>query len=78
MNKLLSICIPTYNRAQFLPALLESIITQINGHEDKVEIIVSDNASTDNTKQITQNDKSAEHFFKNAKKILSGDEATSN
>jgi abequosyltransferase len=45
----LSICIPTYNRAKFLPELLDSIISQAN---DEIEIVISDNASTDNTKEI--------------------------
>jgi len=50
----LSICIPTYNRAGYLAELLESIVTQLGGFEDRVEICVSDNASTDNTDEIIQ------------------------
>lgn len=46
----LSICIPTYNREKFLGELLESILAQANPSE--VEIVVSDNASTDNTSQV--------------------------
>lgn len=46
----LSICIPTYNREQFLGELLESILAQAKPSE--VEIVVSDNASTDNTSQL--------------------------
>jgi abequosyltransferase len=45
----LSICIPTYNRAEFLPATLESIAEQWG---DDLELTVSDNASTDSTKEI--------------------------
>jgi len=45
----LSICIPTYNRAQFLTTTLESVISQAN---DEVEIVISDNASTDSTKSL--------------------------
>ncbi len=47
----LSICIPTYNRAKYLPELLDSIISQapIDG---TLEICISDNASTDNTKEL--------------------------
>lgn len=48
---MLSICIPTYNRADFLPDTLESIISQA---DSTVEIVVSDNASTDNTYDIIQ------------------------
>lgn len=47
----LSICIPTYNRAALLKEALESIISQAT---DQIEIVVSDNASTDNTKEIIE------------------------
>lgn len=47
----LSICIPTYNRARFLPDLFDSILAQI-GHTIEVEVVVSDNASTDDTAAI--------------------------
>jgi len=50
-NPLLSICIPTYNRAEFLKDALDSIITQIN-ENNNVEICVSDNASEDNTEDL--------------------------
>lgn len=43
---ILSICIATYNRKQLLLELLESIFAY--SHED-IEVIVSDNASTDGT-----------------------------
>lgn len=46
MDKLLSICIPTYNRAQFLILALDSIIPQISS---EIEIIISNNGSTDQT-----------------------------
>ncbi|WP_295794827.1 glycosyltransferase family 2 protein [Mucilaginibacter sp.] len=46
---ILTIAIPTYNRAVFLNKALNSIQTQLIGYEDLVEIIVSDNCSTDNT-----------------------------
>ncbi len=45
----LAICIPTYNRANFLPDTLNSIICQASGD---VEIVVSDNASSDNTEEV--------------------------
>jgi abequosyltransferase len=47
----LSICIPTYNRAAFLPATLESIAAQWG---DDLEITVSDNGSTDDTARIVE------------------------
>lgn len=46
MSPLLSICIPTYNRAGFLAEAIASVLDQ--GGAD-VEITVSDNASTDGT-----------------------------
>lgn len=49
MNIKLSICIPTYNRGAFIVATLESIIAQAS---EDVEIVVSDNASTDNTPDV--------------------------
>lgn len=55
MNKpLLSICIPTYNRAPYLKELLDSIVCQFNDLEvyEQVEIVISDNASEDNTTEI--------------------------
>ncbi len=48
--KLLSFCVPTYNGEGHVHLLLESVLSQINdGNRDKVEICVSDNASTDET-----------------------------
>jgi glycosyltransferase involved in cell wall biosynthesis len=48
---ILSLCIPTYNRGSYLQRCLDSIVRQV-GDNDEVEIIVSDNASDDNTKDI--------------------------
>src|SRR5579864_6892264 len=45
----LSICIPTYNRANLIGATLDSILAQIT---DECEIVISDNASTDNTEEV--------------------------
>lgn len=50
MTKTLSICIPTYNRAGVLIALLESIVGDAPpALRDRLEICISDNASTDDT-----------------------------
>ncbi|MDW7973329.1 MAG: glycosyltransferase family 2 protein, partial [Thermodesulfovibrio sp.] len=50
---LLSICIPTYNRAPFLDEAIESVISQITDDiKDLVELCISDNASEDNTEDI--------------------------
>ncbi len=45
----LSICIPTYNRSEYLNECLRSIFISAAGYEHEIELIVSDNASTDNT-----------------------------
>lgn len=54
-QKLLSICIPTYNRADCLKRLLDNIIHQVPGSEEVIEICISDNGSTDNTREIILN-----------------------
>jgi abequosyltransferase len=53
MKSRLSICIPTYNREPFLKVLLDSIISQAN--PDEVQIAISDNASSDQTKKLVEN-----------------------
>jgi abequosyltransferase len=53
MQYKLSICIPTYNRAKYLPELLDSIISQVN-LENPIEICVSDNASEDHTAELIE------------------------
>ncbi|WP_084677720.1 glycosyltransferase family 2 protein [Thermodesulfatator atlanticus] len=54
-NTLLSICIPTYNRGNFLNETIESVVLQITDDiKDKVELCISDNASTDNTDEIIE------------------------
>lgn len=49
---LLSICIPTYNRAECLQKSIESIICQPEFQNGDVEIAISDNASTDDTEAL--------------------------
>lgn len=51
---LLSLCIPTYNRAQYLEKSIQSIICQDEFLNGDVEIVISDNTSTDNTKEIAE------------------------
>lgn len=54
-KKLLSILIPTYNRADCLDNCLNSIFSQIDEEiSKKIEIIVSNNASTDRTEEIME------------------------
>ncbi|MGH9606790.1 MAG: glycosyltransferase family 2 protein [Terracidiphilus sp.] len=50
---LLSFAIPTYNRAKHLDQLLGVLFQQLHG-ESRVELIVSDNASTDNTPDVVE------------------------
>jgi glycosyltransferase involved in cell wall biosynthesis len=50
--KKLSICIPTYNRQDFLKRLLDNCIKETAGIEKFVEVCVSDNGSTDKTEKI--------------------------
>lgn len=49
----LSICIPTYNRARFLKECLESLVPQVKD-KDNVEIVICDNNSSDNTKDVVE------------------------
>lgn len=49
---LLTIAIPTYNRAVYLEQLLHSLSHQLDDYQDKVELLVVDNASPDNTSEI--------------------------
>lgn len=54
-SALLSICIPTFNRANFLKKTLESIICQAVFIEtNEVEIVISDNCSEDDTAVIAK------------------------
>ena len=60
MNKpLVSICIPTYNRADYLVQTIESALAQ---NYDNLEIIVSDNHSTDNTQEVIKQFKIDKRF----------------
>ncbi len=54
IRRILSICIPTWDRAQKLSRLLETLVSQINlSRLDKiVEVIVADNGSRDNTAAV--------------------------
>lgn len=50
---LLSVIIPTRNRSRLLKGTLQSIVNQTLS-KDKFEVIVNDNGSTDNTKQVVE------------------------
>src|ERR1700741_4037653 len=50
-NPLLTIAIPTYYRGRFLNQLLEILAPQLKG-ESRVELIISDNSSQDETPAV--------------------------
>lgn len=54
MKPLISICIPTFNRVKYLTEGLNSIVNQFsdNNTYKKVEIVISDDDSSDNTKEV--------------------------
>ena len=49
-SKILSICIPIYNRASWLSECLDLLLSEI-GHRG-IPIYISDNSSTDNTMEV--------------------------
>lgn len=49
---LLSVAIPTYNRSIFLNRLLGFLCKDIVGFENLIEVVISDNGSTDNTSAV--------------------------
>lgn len=51
VNIKLSICIATLNRAAFIEKTLDSIVSQMT---EKIEIVIVDGASTDNTEEIVR------------------------
>lgn len=49
---LLSIAIPTYNRAEFLDKELECLVPQLEDLRESVELLISDNCSNDETQSV--------------------------
>lgn len=49
---LLTLCIPTWNRAGRLALLLENIKREIQGLEASIQVVVADNASNDDTRTV--------------------------
>lgn len=69
---LLSICIPTYNRASYLEQCLKSIVGQ-ECFDSRVEVVISDNCSSDDTQAIGMRyqEKYANiHYFRNAENVI--------
>lgn len=52
-NKILTIAVPTYNRADNLALLLKTLGVELAGLEAYVDVIVADNASLDHTVAVT-------------------------
>ncbi len=53
LSPLLTIVVPTYNRAECLSLLLTTLTAELQGLNDKVMVIIGDNASTDHTPTVT-------------------------
>lgn len=53
-SKLLTIIVPTFNRKECLELLLEELSRQLDGMADLVDVIIGDNASTDDTPSVTR------------------------
>jgi glycosyltransferase involved in cell wall biosynthesis len=60
-NPLVSLCLPVYNGARFIAYTLDSLLLQTYGN---IEIIISDDCSTDNLNEILQtyNDERISYF----------------
>lgn len=52
-HKLLTIAIPTFNRADSLRLLLDTLVVELAGLEGLVDLIIADNASVDQTQDVT-------------------------
>lgn len=59
MEKLITICTPTYNRAHLLANLYESLKSQVS---DNFKWIIVDDGSKDNTQEVVENLKKASSF----------------
>lgn len=53
-SPILSFCLPTFNNAWELETTLDSIIPQIEAAPEPVELVISDNASTDDTQALCE------------------------
>lgn len=53
MTRLLTIIVPTYNRAHCLAMLLDALSMELKGFEDRIDVIIGDNASADGTPAVT-------------------------
>lgn len=53
MTRLLTIIVPTFNRAACLRMLLDALRAELRGLEDQVVVVIGDNASSDDTPAVT-------------------------
>lgn len=71
-KKLLTIAVPTFNRARYLQLCLDRLRDQVSGNEDRVEVIVSDNCSPDDTGAVVEQAKRdglPVHYVRNQENI---------
>ena len=71
MGKIISVVIPTLNRSEYIIATLEHWREQIRRNEEKVELIVCNNGSSDNTVQVLTDYHDKNDFYENADKLAS-------
>lgn len=64
-KKILSICIPTYNRCQVLDETLNKLFSNPEFNDELIEVIVSDNCSTDSTKEVVLKYSQVKYFRNN-------------
>src|SRR6185369_101177 len=60
MDKKISVIIPAYNAAQYLPETIQSVLAQTHPVS---EIILLDDGSTDNTKEVVSHFKQVSYFW---------------
>ncbi len=65
-NPLISVMMPTYNNGKYIKQAIDSIYAQ---NYNNIEIIVIDDGSTDNTKEILQQYKNIKYFYMEHKGI---------
>lgn len=54
IQKLLTIAIPTYERDVWLDNLLDELIPQLKEIESEVELVISNNSSSDRTAEVIE------------------------
>lgn len=70
--KLLSICVPTYNRVRYLRELLPILVEEIAPYAEETELVIVDNSSTDETAEFVATIAEGRLYvrsFRNAKNI---------